>query len=138
MELFVEDVELDLSLLESSKEWILTTIEKEGKQCGELSYIFCSDEYLHRMNVEYLSHDTFTDVITFDYGMGNIISGDIFISVDRVKDNATQFGSSWMDELNRVMVHGVLHLLGYKDKEDSEQEVMKGKEDFYLSLRAWK
>jgi len=99
-----------------------------------LNYIFCSDTYLHKINLEYLKHDTLTDIITFDYSEKKQISGDIFISIDRIKENALKFNQSTDIELNRVLIHGVLHLLGYKDKTPKEKETMRAKEDFYLTL----
>ena len=104
-------------------------------EVGCLTYVFCSDPYLHKMNVEYLNHDTFTDIITFNYCENTIISGDIFISVDRVRENALKYDVLFEDELDRVIVHGVLHLIGYNDKSKEEQAEMRGKEEFYLNLR---
>jgi len=134
--LFEEDVTLKIKNKLNIKKWLKETIEKEGFKLGELNYIFCSDEYLHQMNVSYLNHDTLTDIITFDNSdiEGKII-GDIFISVDRVSDNAKKFDVEFIDELNRVMVHGALHLLGYKDKKKEEQEKMRAKENYYLKRR---
>ena len=106
----------------------------EGKLCSELSYIFCDDAYLLEINKEYLNHNTYTDIITFDYSTPNSISGDLFISIERVKDNAQKFGISELEELRRVMVHGVLHLLGYKDKEESEIAEMRLKEEEKLKM----
>ena len=100
---------------------------------GELSVIFCSDEFLLDMNKEYLNHDYYTDIITFDYVEGNIISGDLFVSLDRVKENAEMYNSRMLRELYRVVFHGTLHLCGYKDKTDEEQKVMRAKEDYYLN-----
>jgi len=114
--------------------WIAEVIESEKKNEGEINYIFCDDEYLHKINLEYLSHDNLTDVISFDYSMGNEISGDIFISVERVQDNASDFKVSFETELKRVMVHGVLHYCGYKDKDEKNQLVMRSKEDEKLAL----
>jgi rRNA maturation RNase YbeY len=133
---FEEDVVANLKKKKDTKSWIKETILNEGKTLGTLNYVFCSDEYLHKMNVEYLQHDTLTDIITFDQSeIENKIEGDIFISVDRVKDNAKKFNSDYIDELNRVMIHGALHLIGYKDKKKAEQELMRSKEDYYLSTR---
>ena len=115
-------------------EWISDTISKEEKTATELSYIFCTDDYLHNINLTYLNHDTYTDIITFDYTEKNQISGDIFISIDRVKENAVTYRKTFENELHRVIIHGVLHLLGYKDKTADEAETMRAKEDFYLSL----
>ena len=98
------------------REWLKKSIESEGKVLQELSFVFCSDDYLHQLNLEYLSHDTLTDIITFDYSEGQSIAGDIFISVDRVKENSQELNIEFQTELDRVMIHGVLHLCGYKDK----------------------
>ncbi len=109
--------------------WISRVIESEDKTEGEINYIFCDDEYLLQKNIEFLNHDTLTDIISFDYTMGNLISGDIFISVERVKDNAADFKVSFEEELRRVMAHGVLHYCGYKDKSEKDSTLMKEKED---------
>lgn len=115
--------------------WITSTAESEKMAVGCLNFIFCDDTYLHKINLEYLNHDTFTDIITFDNSTKDEISSDIFISIDRVKENAQLFEGGFEKELHRVIIHGVLHLLGYKDKSDDEQKEMTSKEDFYLSLR---
>ena len=119
---------------EGYSDWICRVINSEGKLCSELSYIFCDDAYLLEINKEYLNHNTYTDIITFDYSTPNSISGDLFISIERVKDNAQKFGISELEELRRVMVHGVLHLLGYKDKEESEIAEMRIKEEEKLKM----
>lgn len=118
----------------SLSDWLKSVIQAEGKDVGEVVFIFCNDDYLHDLNVRYLSHDTLTDVISFDYTSGNIISGDIFISVERVRDNSQDFDVDFSNELNRVMVHGILHFCGYKDKSDVESENMRVKENLYLAL----
>lgn len=118
----------------SLSDWLKSVIQAEGKDVGEVVFIFCNDDYLHDLNVRYLSHDTLTDVISFDYTSGNIISGDIFISVERVRDNSQDFDVDFSNELNRVMVHGILHFCGYKDKSDLESENMRVKENLYLAL----
>lgn len=134
--LFEEDISIKIKNKLNIKRWIKATIFAEHKTLGELNYVFCSDEYLHEMNVEYLNHDTLTDIITFDNSeVEDEITGDIFISVDRVVDNAKKFEVSTEDELHRVMVHGVLHLIGYKDKKKEEKETMRFKENFYLNKR---
>ena len=130
-----EDIHFELLDSIKTTNWIEKVINKEFKILGEIAYIFCSDEYLHKINLEHLSHDTFTDIITFNYCEENIINSDIFISIDRVKDNAKAYDVSFTDELDRVIIHGVLHLLGYNDKTDEQQLEMTSKEDFYLSLR---
>ena len=115
--------------------WLKKVIDLEDQKLTHLNYIFCSDEYLLKINVEYLDHDYYTDIITFDNSdTPNSIEGDLFISIDRVKDNANTQGLTFQSELNRVMVHGLLHLIGYKDKSESEQIEMRGKEDHYLAL----
>ena len=107
------------------EDWISRIIESEGFDEGEINYIFCDDEYLHKINVEYLDHDTLTDIISFDYTVGNLIQGDIFVSVERVKDNANDFNVSFEEELKRVLSHGVLHYCGYKDKSPKDEALMR-------------
>lgn len=109
--------------------WIADCIKENEFEVGELNYIFCDDEYLHKINIEFLKHDTFTDIISFDYTMGKLISGDIFISVPRVKENADKFNVSFQEELHRVIIHGILHYMGYKDKTDNEKQLMRDKEN---------
>jgi probable rRNA maturation factor len=111
------------------EDWISRIIESEGFDEGEINYIFCDDEYLHKINVEYLDHDTLTDIISFDYTVGNLIQGDIFVSVERVKDNANDFNVSFEEELKRVLSHGVLHYCGYKDKSPKDEALMRSKEE---------
>ena len=114
------------------RKWILSAIKNEGYTAGYIQFVFCSDDYLLELNQQYLHHDTLTDIITFDYREGKKISGDIFISIDRVKENAGKFNVRFKDELHRVMIHGILHLCGYKDKDKKSTQVMREKEDFYL------
>ncbi|MDX9883348.1 MAG: rRNA maturation RNase YbeY [Prolixibacteraceae bacterium] len=114
------------------KTWIKFTVKQENFQCGDLSFIFCSDDYLLKINKQYLDHDYYTDIITFNYVEGKLVSGDIFISIDRVRENARQFRVSFENELNRVIIHGVLHLIGFDDKDESLQQVMRKKENEYL------
>jgi len=117
------------------REWIFLCIEQESKTSGFINFIFCDDNYLHGINVKYLNHDTFTDIITFDYTLEyESISGDLFISIERVKENALLHKVHFMVELARVMIHGVLHLLGYKDKSEADRYSMRLKEDSYLRL----
>jgi rRNA maturation RNase YbeY len=111
------------------QDWISRVILSEGKKEGDINYIFCDDEYLHKLNVEYLQHDTLTDVISFDYCVGNELHGDVFISVERVLDNAKDYDVDFADELKRVIVHGVLHFAGYKDKSLDDESVMRSKEE---------
>jgi len=117
--------------------WLMKCVDEEAKKQGEVNYIFCEDDYLLKLNIKYLKHSTLTDIIGFDYTMGSLISGDIFISVERVKENAKEFNVNFYDELQRVMVHGLLHFCGYKDKTKKEKELMRSKEDYYLSLRTF-
>lgn len=114
--------------------WIETIVASENKNLGEISYIFCDDDYLHNINVQYLNHDTLTDIISFDYTEGDIISGDIFVSIERVRDNANDFNVTFEEELKRVLAHGVLHYCGYKDKSDVDAVVMRSKEDEKIKL----
>ncbi|RZJ31560.1 MAG: rRNA maturation RNase YbeY [Flavobacterium sp.] len=128
--------ETDFQLEDEARytDWISRIISSEGKKEGEISYIFCDDAYLHKINLEYLNHDDLTDIISFDYSLGNELSGDIFISVERVKDNASDYNVPFDDELRRVMAHGVLHYAGYKDKTDADAELMQSKEDEKMNL----
>ena len=114
------------------RNWIKSIARSEDKIAGDIAFIFCSDEYLGNMNEQYLKHHTLTDIITFDYSEGGKVSGDIFISIDRVKENALSFSNSLDQELGRVMAHGVLHLCGYKDKSADEKKLMRSKEDICL------
>ena len=114
--------------------WISNVIASEGKKEGEINYIFCDDEYLLQLNQEHLQHDYYTDIISFDYTIGNEISGDMFISIERVKENAVDFNVAFEDELRRVLVHGVLHYCGYKDKTEEDELVMRSKEDEKLAM----
>jgi len=117
--------------------WIEFTIHQENKALGELNYIFCNDDYLLNINIKQLKHNTLTDIISFDYSIDNIISGDVFISTERVTENAFLFNNLFDDEMHRVMIHGVLHYCGYKDKTNDEKKLMRSKEDYYLSLRTF-
>ncbi len=138
IEFLVEDVAFELSDAQELTSWIERVAEVHEYKIVQLTYIFCSDEYLHKVNVEYLDHDTYTDVITFDNADdADIIEGDIFISVERVRENAVPHGVSFRDELHRVMIHGVLHLLGYADKDLLSQTAMRKKEDDCLLLRTF-
>lgn len=116
------------------KIWIKSVIEKEKHFLGNLNYVFTSDESLLKMNIEYLKHNTYTDIITFNYNEGKKVSGDLFISVDRVKENAKKFDVQFEEELHRVMIHGVLHLCGYKDKTKTDSDLMRRKENISLRL----
>ena len=129
-----EDIQFDLPDDKQVIDWLKKVVVSEEKELGEISIVFTSDEYLLKVNNEYLKHDYFTDIITFDYCNDIIVSGDLLISVDRVQENAKSFGVSFITELRRVIVHGVLHLCGYKDKTDEEQTEMREKEDTYLAI----
>lgn len=137
IDFFSEDIDFIPEHPDRLSRWIISVIESEGKIPGAVSFIFCSDEYLLKMNIEHLQHDFYTDIITFDYCEGPVISGDLFISVDRVKENASEMHVSFEDELHRVMVHGVLHLLGYGDKTEAEQLAMREREDKHLAQRGF-
>lgn len=128
--------ETDFSLADEGRysSWISEVIASESKKEGEINFIFCDDEYLHKINVEYLSHDDLTDIISFDYSVGNELHGDIFISIERVADNAKDFNVGFNTELLRVMSHGVLHYCGYKDKSDDDSKIMRFKEDEKIQL----
>jgi rRNA maturation RNase YbeY len=115
------------------KTWLEDIILSEGKNLGEINYIFCDDEYLLKVNQDYLQHDYYTDIITFDYVKGRTISGEIFVSLQRISDNASTLSKDYEEELRRVLAHGVLHLLGYKDKSEEEEQLMRSKEDYYLA-----
>ena len=122
-----------LSNTEDLNLWLISVIKEEGMLIGELVYIFCNDEYLLKKNIQFLNHNTLTDVITFDYSEEEIISGDILISTERVVENAKIFKVNYLTELHRVMVHGLLHLLGYKDKIEKDANTMREKENYYLN-----
>ncbi|MAO07734.1 MAG: rRNA maturation RNase YbeY [Alteromonas sp.] len=117
--------------------WIGDTLQCEGMELGELTFVFSDDAYLHSINVEFLAHDTYTDIITFDYNLGKQVHGEIYISTERVAENAKQFQVSFKEELFRVLIHGVLHLCGYKDKSLEETQLMREKENFYLKKIAY-
>lgn len=132
---FSEGINFKPKNIRHLKNWIKQVVRNEGATLQELNFIFCSDEYLHQINVEYLQHDTYTDIITFDNSdETGRIEGDIFISIDRVKENAQKFQTNLDRELYRVMIHGVLHLLGYQDKTPQEKSQMRAKEDKCLDL----
>tara|TARA_B100000614_G_C14091025_1_gene302897 strand:- start:65 stop:448 length:384 start_codon:yes stop_codon:yes gene_type:complete len=114
------------------QKWIEDVIISENKELGDINYVFCSDEYLLERNIKFLNHDSLTDIITFNYCEGDIISSDIMISIDRIKENSIIFENSFSKELHRVMIHGVLHLIGYNDKTKKEKQTMREREDFYL------
>jgi len=137
IQFFSEDIDFTIKDKQRVREWIFSTIKEEGfKRVGQLSFVFCSDTYLLEINKQYLDHDTFTDIVTFDSSeMEDVIAGDIFISVDRIRENAEKFTVPERDELHRVVIHGVLHLCGYYDKKKEDKTLMTQKEDYYLSKR---
>jgi len=133
---FSEDTPFTLLKPRKTSNWITKVISTEKRTPGELNFIFCSDDYLREINIQYLNHKTYTDIITFDTSEGtHHISGDIYISIDRVKENAIKFHADFDDELHRVIIHGVLHLLGFSDKSAAKKLLMRRKENAYLSLR---
>ena len=127
--------ETDFSLEDEARisDWIVKVIEEEKHKLEEVNYVFCDDGYLHKLNVEFLNHDTLTDIISFDYSVGKVIQGDVFISVERVAENAIDYKVSFLEELHRVIVHGILHYCGYNDKTDKDAVLMRSKENYYLS-----
>ena len=130
----VDSVNFELLEPEKVKEWLSEVVRSRGMSVGNINYLFCTDEYLIDINRRYLNHDTYTDIITFDYVAGGLVSGDILISVDRVRDNAINYDVSFFQELHRVIVHGVLHLLGQGDKSDAEAAEMRRQEEEALAL----
>ena len=128
--------ETDFKLLDDAKisNWISSIIIKEKCKEDEINYVFCDDDYLHKLNVQFLEHDTLTDVISFDYSVGKKLQGDIFISIERVKDNAKDFNVEFESELHRVIIHGILHYCGYKDKTESDASEMRLKENEALAI----
>ena len=132
---FYEDTKFVFKGKQRNNRWLRLVAESEIRRLGDLSIIFCSDPYILDINLKYPQHDYFTDIITFDYCEGEKISGDLFISIDSVRENAIFYETEFEDELNRVMVHGVLHLIGYDDHTKAEQKTMREKENYYLSLR---
>ena len=132
---FTEDIKFEFKDKLSNNRWLRLVASSEVKKLGDINIIFCSDNYILDINMKYLQHDYFTDIITFDYCEGNVLNGDLFISVDSVSENASYYGTEFPDELKRVMVHGILHLIGYDDHSEDDIKVMRLKEDYYLSLR---
>jgi rRNA maturation RNase YbeY len=130
---FIEDVPLPKLKKRKLTEWIKGVITSEGKKIGDISFIFCSDQYLLEVNKKFLNHDYYTDIITFDYVEDIVISGDILVSIDRVKENAITYSTTFQNEIHRILIHGVLHLLGYKDKLKKDKNLMTFKEDTYLN-----
>jgi len=131
---FNYETQFEISNENAYSNWLSTVIVSENKLEGDINYIFCDDEYLLEINQQYLDHDTLTDIISFDYSVGNELHGDVFISIERVADNAADFGVSFDEELKRVLVHGVLHYCGYKDKSDADEKLMRQKEEEKMKL----
>ncbi len=131
---FYSENDFELEDENSFDKWIRNVISSEDKQLGEINYIFCDDDYLYKINLKFLEHDSYTDIISFDNSEGDELNGDIFISIDRVIDNANDFNVDFSEELKRVLIHGVLHLCGYADKSESEAALMRQKEDEKIAL----
>ena len=129
-----EDISFALESEKSTSKWLVKLVESQNKKVGELNYIFCSDDYLLKINQEHLKHDYFTDIITFDYCQNDLVSGDLFISIDRINENARTFGKTQINELNRVIAHGLLHLLGFKDKTIQDVSEMRSMEEEALNM----
>ena len=132
---FFEDVKFEYKDRRFNNSWLKLVAESEIKRLGDVNIIFCSDPYILSINLQYLGHDYFTDIITFDYCEGNRISGDLFISVDSVRENAVFYGTEFDNELHRVNVHGILHLIGYDDHTEEDIKTMRSEENYYLDLR---
>ena len=132
---FNEDIKFVLKQKLLNNRWLKTVAGSEMRRIGDINIIFCSDNYILGVNMKYLEHDYFTDIITFDYCEKDILSGDLFISIDSVRENASFYGTDFEDELNRVMVHGILHLIGYDDHSENDIAQMRAKENYYLQLR---
>ena len=130
-----EDIRFEFKGRLANNRWLKFVAQSEIRTLGDISIIFCSDNYILDVNMKYLGHDYFTDIITFDYCEGDRISGDLFISIDSVRENARIYGATFEDELDRVMVHGVLHLLGYDDHTDEQTAVMREKENYYVNIK---
>ena len=133
---YFQDTDFKFRDRRRTNEWLKLAAESEIRRIGNISIIFCSDNYVLDINQKYLQHDYFTDIITFDYCEGDRLSGDLFISVDSVRENSVEFGTEFKDELNRVIIHGLLHLVGYDDHTEKDIKLMRSKENYYLSLRA--
>ncbi|UZH56799.1 rRNA maturation RNase YbeY [Salinimicrobium tongyeongense] len=131
---FYSENDFELKDVSGFENWIKRVIASEGKKTGEISFIFCDDDYLLEINRKYLDHDTFTDIISFDTSVGNILNGDIFISTQRVRENAGEYNVAFEEELQRVVIHGVLHLCGYKDKSKDEEQLMRRKEEEKMEM----
>ncbi|MEP7170949.1 MAG: rRNA maturation RNase YbeY [Bacteroidota bacterium] len=147
---FIQDIKFNLKNKNALRRWLVATVKKEGYKIAALNYIFSSDKFLHQLNQQFLHHDSFTDIITFNLSSSTYdlqptisdsqrpnISGEVFISIERVKENTTRFKTTFVEELHRVIIHGVLHLIGYKDKTKSDKTKMREKENYYLNLRSF-
>ena len=132
---YCEDISFKLKDKALNNKWLKMVAASELRKIGDINIIFCSDNYILDVNMKYLQHDYFTDIITFDYCEKDILSGDLFISIDSVRENALFYGTEFPEELNRVMVHGVLHLIGYDDHTEDDIKTMRSKENYYLDLR---
>jgi len=131
---FNYELEFELSNEEQFSSWISKVIVSENKKEGDINYIFCDDEYILEINKQYLQHDYYTDIISFDYSVGNELHGDIFVSIDRVRENASDFNVTFDEELKRVVIHGILHYCGYKDKSEDDEKLMRLKEDEKIKM----
>ena len=132
---FYSENDFELLMKDELSKWIGEVVQKENCELGEVGYVFCNDDFLLRINQDFLNHDTYTDIITFDYNLGNQINSEIYISTERVKENAEEFGVTLEDELHRVMIHGILHLCGYGDKTEEEKTTMRKRENEALEAR---
>ena len=133
---FCEDIRFTYKNKLANNRWLKMVAGSEIRKIGDINVIFCSDNYILDVNMKYLQHDYFTDIITFDYCEGKVLSGDLFISVDSVRENSIEFGTDFGEELHRVIVHGVLHLIGYDDHTEEDKKVMRQKENYYLQMRS--
>ena len=133
---FCEDIRFTYKNKLANNRWLKMVAGSEIRKIGDINVIFCSDNYILDVNMKYLQHDYFTDIITFDYCEGKVLSGDLFISVDSVRENSIEFGTGFEEELHRVIVHGVLHLIGYDDHTEEDKKVMRQKENYYLQMRS--
>lgn len=133
---FFQDTKFKFNCRRLNNFWLKTVARSEVRKLGDVNIIFCSDNYILDINQKYLQHDYFTDIITFDYCEGDVLSGDLFISVDSVRENSVLYNTEFADELNRVIVHGILHLVGYDDHTPEEQKTMREKENYYLQMRS--
>jgi probable rRNA maturation factor len=130
-----EDINFNIPSPKKIVLWIKAVASNENQQLGNINVIFCSDAYLIKINQDFLDHNFFTDIITFDYSDNHVIEGDLFISINRIQDNAFHYNTAFVDELHRIIIHGLLHLFGYSDKDKDQQKIMRFREDFYLTQR---